>query len=246
MIDIHAHILPAIDDGARDLAEALAMARLAVADGIRIMVATPHLFRQDTASAKKINDKVTVLEHLQAFRRHLASENIPLEILPGCDFPLHQEALQLLQEDKALTINDGKRYLLLELSPFAIPPLMAEICFQLQAQGLTPIITHPERHPLIQEKPERLAEMLDLGCLVQLTASSLTGGFGRRIARFSRELVRQGYVHLVASDAHGVRHRPPRLRPAFKELQTLVGSDRAWNMVSSWPEKIIKGEPILN
>lgn len=242
MIDLHAHILPALDDGARDLAEALAMARLAVADGIRTLVATPHLFWQDSHSARKINEKAIVLEQLHIFRDQLAAADIPLEILPGCDFPLHQEALRLLEEDRALTINDGRRYLLLELSNFAIPPFLAEICFRLQGQGITPIITHPERNPLIQEKPERLVQLLDLGCLAQLTASSLTGGFGRRVARFARELVRRGYVQVVASDAHGVRHRPPLLQPAVAELRALVGTAKAEQMVLGWPERIIRGE----
>ena len=244
MIDIHSHILPAIDDGARDLDEALAMARIALADGICVMVATPHLFNPSSEISLEVNDKQKVLEHLTRFQEKLTEEKIPLMVLPGCDFPLNQEAIRLLEEDRVLTINDRKRYLLLELSPYAIPSRMGDICFRLQAKGLTPIITHPERHPLIQEKPERLVEMLDLGCLVQLTANSLTGGFGRQIARFSRDLVRKGYVHLIASDAHSVRHRPPVLSKALKELTALVGSEKAWEMVSGLPEKIINGEPL--
>lgn len=244
MVDIHSHILPAIDDGARDVGEALSMARMAVADGIRVMVATPHLFPSGGENSREINDKQKVLEHLRLFREKLATANIPLTVLPGCDFPLHQEALRLLESGRVLTVNDGGRYLLLELSPFSLPPQLGDICFRLQAQGLTPIITHPERHPLIQEKPERLAEMVEWGCLVQLTANSLTGGFGRRVARFSRDLVRRGFVHLIASDAHGVRHRPPVLKAAVKELKTLVGAEKAWEMVSRTPERIINGEPV--
>jgi len=242
VIDVHSHILPGIDDGARDLEEALEMARLAVADGIRVMVATPHLFKDKTGDLEAINEKRTILEHLERFRDRLAAEDIVLEVLPGCDFPLSAKALSLLEEDRALTVNDGNRYLLLELPHFAIPPSLEDICFRLQSQGLTPIITHPERHPLLLERPDRLGRLVDQGCLAQLTACSLTGGFGRQIAKASRQLVKQGYIHLLASDAHNTRGRPPVLSKAVSELTRLIGPEQARAMVSQTPEKIIKGE----
>lgn len=242
MIDVHSHILPGIDDGARDLEEALEMARLAVADGIRVMVATPHLFKHKSVDLGAINEKRIILEHLDAFRDRLAVEGIDLEILPGCDVPLSIEALILLEDDRVLTVNDGKRYLLLELPHFSIPPAMEDICFRLKSRGLTPIITHPERHPLILERPERLERLVNLGCLAQLTASSLTGGFGRQVARASRQLVKKGYIHMVASDAHNTRGRPPVLSKAVSELTKLVGLEQARAMVVHIPEKIIKGE----
>jgi protein-tyrosine phosphatase len=244
MIDLHSHILPGIDDGAKDQEEALEMARLAVADGIRVMVATPHLFKHKTVDLDAINEKGVILEHLNRFRDRLAAEGIALEILPGCDVPLSLEALSLLAEDRVLTVNDGKRYLLLELPHFSIPPTLEDICFRLQSLGLTPIITHPERQPLIQERPERLRRLVDLGCLAQLTAGSLTGSFGRGIARVSRQLVKKGYIHLLASDAHNTRGRPPILSQAVSELSKLIGPEQARAMVAQTPEKIIKGEPV--
>ena len=244
MIDIHSHILPGIDDGAGDLEEALEMARLAVADGIRVMVATPHLFKHQSMDLDAINEKSVILERLDRFRDRLAAEGIALEILPGCDVPLSADTLRLLAEDRVLTVNDGKRYLLLELPHFSIPPTLEDICFRLQSLGLTPIITHPERQPLIQERPERLGRLVELGCLAQLTAGSLTGGFGRRIARVSRQLVKKGYIHLLASDAHNTRGRPPILSQAVSALSKLVGPEQARAMVTLTPEKIIKGEPV--
>lgn len=243
MIDVHSHILPGIDDGARDLEEALEMARLAVADGIRVMVATPHLFKRKTVDLNAINEKRVILEHLDTFRETLAAEGIDLEILPGCDVPLSPEALSLLEEDRVLTVNDGKRYLLLELPDFSIPPALEGICYRLQCRGITLIITHPERHLFIQEWPDRLGRVIDLGCLAQLTASSLTGGFGRQVAKVSRQLVRKGYIHLLASDAHDPRHRPPHLSKAVSELAKLIGPERGRAMVIQIPQKIIRGEP---
>jgi len=219
------------------------MARLAVADGIRVMVATPHLFKRKIIDLDALNEKRVILEHLDTFRDRLAAEGIDLEILPGCDVPLSPEALRLLEEDRVLTVNDGKRYLLLELPDFSIPPALEDICFRLQCRGITPIITHPERHLIIQEWPDRLRRVIDLGCLAQLTASSLTGGFGRQVAKVSRQLVRKGYIHLLASDAHDPHHRPPRLSKAVSELSKLVGPERARAMVTQIPQKIIRGEP---
>jgi protein-tyrosine phosphatase len=244
LIDIHAHILPALDDGARTWEESLEMARMAVADGIRIMVATPHLYKTRSLEPGQINRKETIYDHLTLFREKLAASNIPLEVLPGCDFPLGFEPLQLLAQGLALTINDARRYLLVELPDTVLPPTMDDICFQLQSQGLTPIITHPERHFIIQEKPQKLKRLLDLGCLAQITGSSLTGWFGRRAKKAARQLVKAGYIQLLATDAHNTRGRSPVLSPAVKVLSRLVGETQAQAMVTSFPEKVIKGEPL--
>jgi protein-tyrosine phosphatase len=243
MIDLHAHILPGLDDGARTWEESLEMARLAVADGITVMVATPHLYQGRSIDPERINRKEVIMARLAQFREKLAAAGIPLEVLPGCDFPLGFEALHLLEQGSALTLNDTQCYLLLELPDTALPPALDDICFQLQSRGLTPIITHPERHLLIQEKPSKLARLLDLGCLAQLTGSSLTGGFGRQVKKVARQMVKAGYIHLLATDTHSPRHRPPVLSPAVKELSRLVGPEQAQIMVTRRPQQIIQGQP---
>ena len=244
MIDLHCHILPELDDGPRTWEEALTMARLAVSDGIRTLVATPHLFRRRTVNLDEVNEKEAIFQQIEALRARLAEAHIPLEILAGCDFPLSREALELLDEDRVITINDGRRYLQLELPDTALPPATEEICYSLQGRGLTPIITHPERHVIIQERPEKLARLLDLGCLVQLTAGSLTGRFGRRVAKLSRSLVQNGYIHLLASDAHDSQDRPPILSEAVALLTRLIGNEEAMDMVTTIPQKILGGEAV--
>jgi protein-tyrosine phosphatase len=243
MIDIHSHILPGLDDGSSNWEESLKMARIAVADGIHAMVASPHLFKQRSVNLAEINHKVEILDKIGEFKQRLLAEGIDLEVLPGCDFPLSFEGLQLLDEDRVLTINDGRRYLLLEFPDSSLPPASEDICFRLHSRGITPIITHPERQFVFQEMPQKLQRLLELGCLAQLTASSLTGGFGRRVARAARTMMRQGYIQVLASDAHDTRKRPPRLQEGFKEAASLVGKDMALAMVTTIPEKIIRGEP---
>lgn len=243
MIDIHSHILPGLDDGPPTWEESLQMARLAVEDGIRVIVASPHLYKNRTGNRGEINNKAEIINKINEFKQKLLASAIALEVLPGCDFPLGFESLQLLEEDRVLTINDGRRYLLLEFPATALPPASEEICYRLQTRGLTPIITHPERHFVFQERPSKLERFLDLGCLAQITGASLTGGFGRRVARVSREMLRKGYIHLLASDAHDIKRRPPLLQKAWKEATSLVGKERAQDMVTGFPEKIIRGEP---
>jgi len=243
MIDIHAHILPGVDDGAKNWEQSLEMARMAVEDGITVMVATPHLFTGRTIDLTRLNTKETILQHVAQLRHKLYEEKIPLEILPGCDFPLGFESLQLLDDGRVLTINDANRYLLLELPDTALPPAMEEICFHLQSKGITPIITHPERHMIIQEMPYKLKRFINLGCLVQMSGNSLTGWFGRRVKKISRQLVKLGYVHLLATDAHDPKGRPPLLSQAVTELSRLVGEKRARAMVNDIPERIIAGQP---
>lgn len=245
MIDLHCHILPEMDDGPGGWEESLAMAGLAVQDGIGTVVATPHLFRQRMVDLREVNEKEAIGQKIGALRDRLAAAQVPLDIRVGCDFPLSWEALELLQQGRVFTLNDGGRYLLLELPDFTLPPATEEICFTLQSRGITPIITHPERHLVLQERPEKLERLLDLGCLAQLTAGSLTGYFGRRIAKLSRNLVKKGLIHLLASDAHSCRGRVPRLRAAVDLLGKLIGQDEAEAMVTTVPEKILRGEAIL-
>lgn len=243
MIDIHSHILPGLDDGAQTWEEAREMARMAVEDGIRIMVASPHLFPRKDLNLEEINNKETIIDHIARFRQDLMQAGIALEIIPGCDVPLSIEALELLQQSRVMTINDANHYILLELPATAFPPGTEQICFNFKSQGITPIITHPERHLIIQEMPQKLKRLLDMGCLAQVTASSLLGGFGRGIAKFTRLLLTKGYCQIIATDAHDTRKRPPLLRRAVEEAARLIGKQRAWAMVMELPEKIIKGEP---
>ena len=243
MIDLHTHILPGLDDGASSWEDSLEMARMAVEDGIRTMVASPHLFQHRAVNLAEVNHKGAILDKIREFKQKLEAAGLDLEILPGCDFPLSFEGLQLLENNQILTINDGKRYLLLEFPDSSLPPATEEICFRLNSKGIIPIITHPERHLIFMEMPKKLQRLIDLGCLVQLTAASLTGGFGRQVARAAREMLRQGYCHILASDAHNPRSRPPLLSQALEAASSLVGRERALAMVTTTPEKIIKGEP---
>ena len=245
MIDLHSHILPDLDDGPVSWEDSLEMARMAVEDGIRTMVASPHLYQHRSINPAEINHKEAIFKKISELKERLGAAGLDLEILPGCDFPLSYEGLQLLENNQVFTINDGQRYLLMEFPETSVPPGTEEICFRLNSKGLVPIITHPERHLIFQEMPDKLRRFVDLGCLVQITSTSLTGGFGSQVARVARQMLRKGHGHILASDAHNSKTRPPLLSKALEEAAAVVGRKRALAMVTTTPEKIIKGEPCL-
>jgi protein-tyrosine phosphatase len=242
VIDLHAHILPGIDDGPRTLEDALEMARLAVADGITTMVATPHLFHRRASDFHDPQRPDDIREAVERFNEALIQAAIGLIVLPGCEVPLFPEIIRFIDEHRVVTINDGERYICLEMPDSVIPPAMDDIIFQLKSRGITPIISHPERNPIFYEMPDKLHRFVSLGCLAQITARSLTRGFGWRVSRFTKKLVRAGLVDIMATDAHSVAHRPPLMGKALKKLGKLVGKSRAWDMVATVPERIIRGE----
>ena len=245
MIDLHAHILPGIDDGPRTMEDALEMARLAVADGITTMVATPHLFRRKSVEFHHLNPPDKIRERVARFNEKLAEEQIELTVLPGCEVPLFIEIIKFIDDQQILTINDMKRYICLEMPDTVIPPATDNIIFELNSRGITPIITHPERNLVFYEMPDKLRRLVSLGCLAQITARSLIRGFGWGVARFTKKLVREGLVHLMATDAHNVAKRPPVMGDALEKLSKMVGEERARHMVETYPELIIRGERLV-
>ncbi len=243
MIDLHAHILPGIDDGPQSLEDSLEMARLAVADGITTLLATPHLFRRKSVDLEALNTPDAIRQAVERFNQQLAEEDIDLTVLAGCEVPLFPEIIKFIDEGRILTLNDRQRYICLEMPDTVIPPATEDIIFQLSSRGLTPIITHPERNLVFYDMPDKFRRLMSLGCLAQITARSLTRGFGWGVARFTKKLVREGLVQIMATDAHSVAHRPPVMSMALKKLSKIVGENQAWDMVATIPERIIRGEP---
>ena len=239
MIDIHAHILPGIDDGPDNLDKALEIAGKACEAGTKVMVATPH-----TLNGLYRNDRDKILCEVENFKKALKNSGIPLDLLPGADVALTPELLPCLASGKLMTINDGGRYLLAELPPYYLSEKIHEIIFALKTKGITPVITHPERDGIIMKDPEILSAFIERGCLAQITAMSITGGFGNKIRAFSADLIKAGMVHIIASDCHSPDNRPPLLKGALDAAVELVGLDEAIKMVEDIPDAVIKGEGV--
>lgn len=237
MIDIHAHILPGLDDGAQDMETSLQMARNAAADGIKQIIATPHVI-----STGFPNSREKIMEAVFSLRQALQQENIPLELFPGGEYRLEADLPQRIQQGQVLTLNDSSRYILIELPSSVLPPFFERVMYDIQLQGLTPIIAHPERNQVIMEKPQLLQRLTERGILAQITATSVTGDFGRGIKKSAWQIIKQGSAHFIASDAHHHRgRRSPKLSAAWAEVKKQTGEQAARRLINENPARVVAG-----
>lgn len=234
MIDLHCHILPGIDDGAGDIDVALRMARLAVEHGTRVLACTPHVF--PSVYDNKGPDIIKRVAELQAI---LTAEGIPLRLVSGGDVHVAPDLVAKLRSGEALSLN-GSRYVLVEPPHHVMPPRMAEMFFDLLSVGYVPILTHPERMSWIEREYDVIEQLFASGVWMQITGGAITGTFGRRARHWSEKMLRDGMVHIVASDGHDPERRPPILKPAFEALSELVGAEEAENLVKVRPLGILR------
>jgi protein-tyrosine phosphatase len=235
MIDIHCHILPALDDGPSDPEMSVAMAEMAIGDGITHVIATPHA----SPNHEFVPELVEVRRNELQSRLHGR-----LTIATGCDFHLSFENLQHIGQHPSLYTLNQKNYLLVEFADYSIPPSMDQALHELQLLGLQPVITPPERNPLIRAKPDRLFRWLRQGCYAQVTAQSLSGRFGKSAQASAEEWIDAGAVHFLASDAHNITSRPPRLKDAFDYLVKKHGEDVAQALLVDNPRAALEGRPL--
>jgi protein-tyrosine phosphatase len=236
MIDIHSHILPGIDDGVRTMEEALAFARMAVDGGTKTLVATPHC-----KEGFYFNDKPIVMEQVGLLKAELEKHSIPLQLIPGAEVHICPELVQRIQDGRAPTLGDNGKTLLLELSLSQYPVELANLVFQLKLAGILPVFAHPERIRFFQDDITRYEEVIRLGAWGQITTGSVLGTFGSTTREFSEELIRKGLIHVLASDSHNIKGRPPGLREGVTAVAALVGEDQAVRMVTSTPESLLAG-----
>ena len=237
MIDLHSHVLPNLDDGAKNLEEAVEMCRMAAGDGIRILAATPH-FRPTVYE----NGQENILLAVARLQQELDRKGIFLKLVPGVDIHVSPEVFLFLEQNPRLLF--GGRYALIEFPAQSIPPSIEDFFFRMRLKGITPILSHPERNAEIQNNMRILEGMVDKGVVVQVTAMSLTGEFGDYIGVNAVRMVKSGLAHLIASDAHSPRHRVPILSRARRILEELVGHEKARMMLEETPRKILQGDVI--
>ncbi len=236
MFDIHHHLLPGLDDGSPDLQTSLAMARIAVEDGITHVACTPHASGQ---FAFRPEENARLLAEL---RDALAAESIPLTIAPGCDFHLNYDNIQdAIANPRKYTLA-GHGFLLVELPDFSFPPKLSDTYYQLRVAGMTPILTHPERNATLQRDESRLKDWVQAGMLIQVTAGSVTGDMGRVAQRMAEGLLERRWVHFLATDAHNTTRRPPRMSAARTVVAERYGESYATLLCETNPKAVFEGQ----
>lgn len=222
MLDLHCHILPGIDDGARSWEDSLLLAEAAVAEGITHLLATPHHL-----NGKFVNEKGSVLRLTEELQQKLDQNNIELTVFPSQEVRVSGDILSGIENDEILFTDEMNRYLLVEFPTMSIPHFTQQLFFQLEQKGITPVIVHPERNQVIIDDPNALLEFVERGALAQVTASSYVGVFGKDIQELSRQLIEANLVHILSSDAHNTRGRSFHMKEAFMLLEKDFGSTKA-------------------
>ena len=240
MIDLHAHVLPAVDDGARDLDEALDMLRLAAADGVRTLCATPH------AHGPELDvPRARAEEALARLRAAAAAAGIAIEVRLAAESWYRPDLPALAREGRIATYSEtGVRRALVEFPPTHVPPEAFETFFALRLEGVHPVVAHPERNPSFWARPELAERFREQGALLQVTAGSLTGLFREESRACAKELFRRGVVDLLASDCHRRDRRPPGLLEAAKTAARWAGKEAARRLVEDVPAAILAGEEV--
>jgi len=224
-----------MDDGAKSAEESLAMAEMAIADGITHVVATPH-------SSSEYRFDFAAVQRAAAELQKAVGERLTLAT--GCDFHLNPENLAALKKSAANFCIHQKDYLLVEFNEFSIPPGIDQIIYEIQLAGVRPIITHPERNGIMRAQPERFEKWIQNGCYAQVTGGSLTGTFGPGAKQTSLTWIARGLVHFVASDAHNLTGRPQQLRAAYDLVRSEFGKEKAEALLVENPMAAFEGRPL--
>ncbi len=237
MIDLHCHILPGIDDGAPDLSVSLEMARASVADGVSDLACTPHILPGVYA-----NTGAQIRQATGELQAALNDNDIPLRLVVGADNHIVPNFVAGLRSGHLLCLADS-RYVLVEPPHHVAPPRLDELFFGLITAGYTPILTHPERLSWIKSNYASIVRLFESGVWMQITAGSLAGTFGKNARYWAERMLDEGRVHILATDAHDTRRRPPNLSLGRDLAAVRVGAEEAEHLVGTRPRGVLANVP---
>lgn len=239
MVDLHCHLLPGVDDGSKSMEISLRLAREATENGVTHALLTPHHM-----NGRYINHKQAVIRQTKEFQKQINAHNISLIVFPGQEVRINGQLLEALDKDDILFADTAGKYMMLEFPDDDVPYYTNQMIFSLQQRGIIPVIVHPERNTKIMAKPDLIYQLLEKGCLSQITASSYVGTFGKKVEDFSRRLIEAGQGYVFASDAHDLPGRKYEMRQAFEKMQHEFGQEIV-NQYQQNARSIINGENIL-
>lgn len=236
MIDLHCHMLPGIDDGPKTMDYSLAMARYAVSHGIQRCVVTPHI-----QPGSYDNTLQTIQPAFQAFNERLLQEEIGLRVEMGAEVRVCAELPMLISQQKIPFVGfwEGKQVMLMEFPHEQLPLAADKLVKWLISRDILPMIAHPERNFEIARQADKVMPFLDLGCLLQITADSVTGLFGQLVQNSALSFIKRGLATVLASDAHNLEKRLPDMTRAVNQLIPLIGEEKTNDLVSRNPAKML-------
>ncbi|MGG2063448.1 tyrosine-protein phosphatase [Bacillus sp. S14(2024)] len=238
MIDLHCHILPGVDDGPQTVTESIAMAKQAVAEGIHTIVATPH-----HQNGVYVNERIGILNLVKHFNGILRESDVALKVLPGQEIRLYGDLLTDYEMHQIVTLNETNTYIFIEFPSNHVPRYAEQMLYELRMKGLIPIIVHPERNAQFIERPDQLYNFVSKGVLTQVTAGSLLGNFGKKIKKFSLQLIEHNLTHMIASDAHNTTTRAFHLQDGYDVIGKEFGTSILMHFKEN-PYLIISGNSI--
>jgi protein-tyrosine phosphatase len=239
MIDIHCHILPGLDDGPEAIAYSIGMAQAAAKEGIHTIIATPHHL-----DGKFNNTKREILEAVQALNDELRRQNIQVTILPGQETRINGDLVERIKRDEIVPLNDTSNYVFVELPSNHVPHYTSQLFFDIQVAGYTPVIVHPERNSVFVQNPDQLYRLVKNGALTQVTAASVCGKFGKKIQKFTMDLLEANLTHFVASDAHNTSSRGFYLKDAYDQIKKTFGNGMVFNLMEN-TELLLDGQAVV-
>lgn len=239
MIDIHSHLLPGFDDGARSLEETLEMLAMAASDGTRQMIATPHMYAPPSFT-KTIAEVHAAYDEL---RESLQEELSDVEVLLGAENFISSEFLDKVRQRRIITLNGGP-YILMEFGPQFVVDNLDYVVTLCRENQYIPILAHPERMHQFYGKVDLLEQLVNLGAFVQITGLSLRGMVSEWVTELTGQMAERDLIHFVASDAHGSTRRRPRLAEAYATAEAFYGPERAQTWFIDNPARVVQGLPL--
>ena len=220
IIDLHSHLIPGVDDGAQTIEQSIELARQAVDEGVEHMILTPH-----HRNGKYINYKKDVLESAKALQEAYHQANVNLNVYASQEIRLTEKFLDDLYNGDLLSLDSSGKYYLIEFPSYRVPSNAKQVLQELIDDGITPVIAHPERNHELSTKLHRLYELVQMGCLTQITTSSYSGYYSETLVENSKRIIDHNLAHILASDVHHMKHRPMNVQAAFERLEKEFGQD---------------------
>lgn len=238
MIDMHCHIVPGVDDGAKDMEMSMEIARLYADNGFKKVINTSHFLGEGNGSTR-----FELEESFKRLNEQLETEGIGLEVLPGNELYMSMDIVNDLESGRALTLNNS-RYVLIELPSSDFPLYTEDILYELQIKGYKPIIAHPERNRRIISDPNLLVDLINKGNLAQMNYHSLEGMYGKDVMKTADSLLKNRLFHFLGTDTHSNGRRSPNVSKIIKLIETKVGKDYLKELTVVNPTMVINNEEI--